>query len=211
MRLRISAVIAILLASCTSRELPPSHASPDEGPPPGGESPLESDFVRTELREIHGLCDARVSGLETSVDDAAQREDIARAIAVGAYAVGELADGSGDAEVMGRTGAGARGCAETPNDIGCGVTPVPSAGAGAESPIHQDTVDARLSASDRIRDINRALDALDDFVFQKPDPATWTDDDRGAWETLRQSARSECEREDSHARRGPPPRPGPVQ
>jgi hypothetical protein len=184
---------SLLLTACTSRSVPVSHADADvEVRTSGGERSLENDFVRTELRELHGVCEARIAALEENVDEAADREDVARVVAAAVYVVGEIADGGGDGEVMGRVGASDRGCAESPGDSGCGLTPVPSARAGQESPIHRDTVETQLSASDQIREINRTLDALDDFVFATPDPDAWTRDDRETWRSLGDSARELC-------------------
>jgi hypothetical protein len=182
-----------LLACGASREVEPYEATPSEEPVAAGDdSPLANDFVRTELRAIHDRCDAYVATLERDVDEAATREDVATAAAAVAYVVGEIADGSGDAEVMGRTGADARSCIETPDAPGCGVTPVPSTAAGRESPLHRDTVDARLTATDRIRAVNQALDALDDFVFSRPDPARWTPEDEATWTRRKDTASREC-------------------
>jgi hypothetical protein len=194
-RILTAAVVFALFVGCARRApLPPSHAEP--APAPGQEShdPLAAAPEREEVRRLHTECDATVIALEEGVEDADRRENILTGVAAVAYVVGTLADG--DARPGGMYGPGssqAYRCTPGTNEgPGCTFQPLPSRAAGEGGPIDQETDQVHLEASDQIREINRGLDALDDFLFSNPDPDEWTPEERQHFEALTHALGSAC-------------------
>ncbi len=193
-------VLTLPMGCARHERLPVSHADP--APTEGEEDidPESEDPFRVELRHIHAACDERVVELREGVEDADRRENILTAVAALAYVVGRIAGGGRNAAAAGGLyGPGSTQsyrCTEGPNGtsdgVGCTFQPQPSRALGEGGPIDQQTDQVHLDAADQVREINRGVDALDDFLFSNPDPDAWTEADRAHFEQLSEALRAAC-------------------
>ncbi|RLB46406.1 MAG: hypothetical protein DRJ42_27735 [Deltaproteobacteria bacterium] len=190
----------LLATGCSHRSsLPVSHAQPEEAAVGQEVEPLAEDPARVEVRRLHIACDETVAALGEGVEDAERRETILTAVAALAYVVGTLADGGGsEGAYYGPGTSGAHRC--TPGadgrsfeGTGCGPEPMPSRQLGEGGPIDQQTDEVHLSAGDQIRRINRAVDALDEMIFQSPPSDAWNDDERAHFRELTEALSSACD------------------
>jgi len=191
-------LLILAAAGCARRQsLPASHAQPERDPSAHDADPLSSHPVRVEVRRLHAACDETVVALQDGVEDAERRETILTAVAALAYVVGELADGDDpEGGMYGPGSTQAHTC--TPGDDsapGCNFQRLPSRGDGEGGPIDQQTDEVHLSASDQIRQINRGVDALDDFLFSaQPDPDDWSPAESARYDELRTALAAACDR-----------------
>ena len=191
---------SLLATGCSHRSsLPVSHAQPEEAAVGQEVEPLAEDPARVEVRRLHVACDETVAALGEGVEDAERRETILTAVAALAYVVGTIADGGGSEGAYYGPGApGAHRCTSGADGrsfegTGCGPEPVPSRQLGEGGPVDQQTDAVHLSAGDQIRSINRAVDALDEMIFQSPPSDAWNDDERERFRELAEALSTACE------------------
>lgn len=173
-------VVAITpcVACSTRAPLPASHVESS-----GEEDTLEPSVravdhpIRSELRALHRRCDDAIDGLEEGYEAAERREDALAAAAAVAYLAGLAAGGTSSRCV--------------PTATGC-TQPSLSRSAGEGGPIDQQTDQVYMEASDRIRAINRGLDAVDELVMEQPDPAQWSEARLQRWDELSGALSTAC-------------------
>lgn len=195
------ALVLLFGACASSPELPPLNA--EAGGEPDGSDPLADDPVRRELRRLFDRCEATRAELQADVDRARARHATVAAGAAVAWLAGEIADDDGPDVGAQEPGAevsiaGAGACSNDSSDptaaleARCSPPQVPSTTLGRGSPVERQTTDVRVSAADRIDDINAAIDATDELLFSHPDPAAWGEDERSRWRSLRARLETEC-------------------
>lgn len=147
---------------------------------------------------MHVACDEAIAALGEGVEDAERRENILTAAAALAYVVGRIADGGGHeganygpgSPLSDRCTPGADG--RSFEGTGCGPEPMPSRQLGEGGPIDEQTDAVHLSAGDQIRQINRAVDALDEMIFDSPPSNLWNDDERAEFRELTEALSAAC-------------------
>jgi len=172
-------MVLVLSAGCGS-ELPPLREEPGAGTEtsgaerPGAPSPARR-LLRADVRQLYGQCEDQRQVLQRTVDEARDTEVRWTTLAVAAQIAGEALSSTSHTERTVRIDE--RGRAEP----GTGPTPNPAS-----------ATPTREEARRRLDAINAAIDEIDTFLVDHPEPDEWTDEGSEMWTILRARLAHRC-------------------
>lgn len=189
---RFPSFVFVTLLACggSNQNTPPTYA---DDPPP--EEVVADDPVRADYRDLLILCDELRDSLEERVDEAQTRRRAAGVLAAAAVIAGEAGSSRNPSDVP-TDGLGGQGRCPTNDDPSYDG---PCAQGTARLTVRGDDESrqgverAQADVGRAIEQINAAISDADEFLFSHPETAEWTDEDRDAWDEVRQAVASICQ------------------
>ena len=185
--------LGLVCAGCAheaARTLPPP---PVEGSwsvdPPGT---LSRAALDRDLRSLTEQCDRARDALEGRVKRAQRRRVGEAGAAAVACIVGQVADQSGHPDPS--APGGPNECRDTAlsTPAMCYSTQIPNLNADSESAAEQKVRTTKAKASRSLAQIDGAVDAMDAFLFQSPNPTLWRPEEHARWREVRAGVVEAC-------------------
>jgi hypothetical protein len=154
--------------------------------------PLSNDPIRRRVRNVHQACHAEIEEVHREVNARRLGDALYIALAIAAYALIQMTP------LMGPGGQLDYRCTELPGDNpshgGCNPPILPTLTFDDEGTVQTNRPeDDEWQPTRRIETINAAIDAVDDFLFSRPDPADWTEEERETFEAVALALERTCD------------------